>query len=169
MMGTSAACYSTEELLAIGFRSVGKNARVSRDARFFEISGSLGDNVRIDAFTVITGNIRVGTGVHISPFCFLGGTGGEISMEDHSGLSSHVSLFTKSDDYSGAGTGGGKITGGIRVGQRTVVGSGSTILPGVVIGENAKIGCACVVSHNIDAGTIVVSRGIGLVPLSRGQ
>jgi acetyltransferase-like isoleucine patch superfamily enzyme len=157
--------YSPDQLRALGFESVGEGVRVSRDARFFAVSGALGDGARIDAFAVITGHVRLGRGVHVSPFCFLGGTGGTITLRDGAGLSSHVSVFTKSDDYQDAEPGAPKITGSVYVGENAIVGSGSVLLPGVTVGDGAKIGCACVVGQSVPAKTRVVSRGIGLVPL----
>ncbi|MDA0979578.1 MAG: acyltransferase, partial [Proteobacteria bacterium] len=68
--------YSREELLALGFESVGADVMVSRDVRFFAISGSLGDRVRIDTYCIVTGQVELGADVHIAPLCFLSATGG---------------------------------------------------------------------------------------------
>ena len=43
--------YSNEELINLGFLSVGENNKISRLSKFYAIKGStLGDNVRIDDF-----------------------------------------------------------------------------------------------------------------------
>ena len=106
--------YSKTELIGLGFTSVGDGVVVSKDARLYEICGAIGDSVRIDAFSILTGRIVLGANVHISPFCFLGGTGGVIEIKHHSGLSSHVSVFTKSVDYSAQQLeGADKITGDV--------------------------------------------------------
>jgi acetyltransferase-like isoleucine patch superfamily enzyme len=159
--------YTRAELLALGFDSVGDDVMVSRDARFFAISGHLGDAVRIDAFAVLTGHIELGNGVHISPFCFLGGSGGKIVMEDRSGLSTHVSVFTKSDDYRVTNLEAGKkLEGDVVIKAHSIVGSGSRVMPGIVIHEDASIGCNSVVNKDIERGAIVINRGMGLVPVS---
>ncbi len=139
---------------------------VSGDARFFALSGCLGNHVRIDAFAILTGEIRLGSHVHVSPFCFLGGTGGSLSMGDHSGMSSHVSVFTKSDDYSGSEMGAPKIHGDVSVGEYAILGSGTRVMPGVRIGANATIGCNSVVAKDIQPGSVVVSRSMNLVTLA---
>lgn len=160
--------YSKAELRRIGFKSVGKDTRVSKDARLFAIHGELGDFVRIDAYAILTGRILLKDRVHISPFCFLGGTGGAIRMGSDSGLSIHVTLFTKSADYASEHlTESKKLTGNIVIGNRSIIGVGSTIMPGTSIGKDVSVGCNCVINHNIEDGSIIVNRGIGLVTLSK--
>ena len=160
--------YSETELKALGFESIGTNVMVSQDARFFVIKGSLGDNVRIDAFAFVSGHIELGNGVHICPFCFLGGTGGMIKMEDGSGLASHVSVITK----SAAGytkyelNGQDKVEGNVVIGKRSIIGSGSKIMPGTSIGEDVSVGCNCVVNRDLPKGAMIVSRSLGLVTVS---
>ncbi|MGD2117442.1 MAG: hypothetical protein PVG66_03725 [Chromatiales bacterium] len=158
--------YSREQLIELGFEQVGKDVRVSCDARLFAINGRLGDSVRIDAYAILTGHIVLGNSVHISPFCFLGGTGGVIEMQDHAGLSTHVSVFTKSDDYSDAVVGADKLTGDVFIGERSIVGSGCTIMPGVQIEHDVSVGINCVINQKLDKGSLVVNRGIGLVTLA---
>ena len=160
--------YSKTELIGIGFASVGNGVVVSKDARLYEINGVLGDSVRIDAFSILTGRIVLDANVHISPFCFLGGTGGVIEMKHHSGLSSHVSVFTKSADYSThQREGADKITGDVYIGEHTVIGSGTKILPGTTISEHVSVGCNSVINQNIERGSIIVSRNMGLVTISK--
>ena len=159
--------YTKEELLNLGFKFIGKGSIVSKDARFFAIVGELGEGVRIDAFSILTGRIFLGKNVHISPFCFLGGTGGTIRMGPHSGLSTHVSVFTKSADYSKQSlTAVSKLTGNVSIGEYSIVGSGSTLMPGVKIGKQVSIGCNSVVNGSIKAGSVIVNRGLGLITLS---
>ncbi len=160
--------YSKEELLNLGFKVIGKGALVSKEARFFAIVGELGTGVRIDAYSILTGRIFLGKNVHISPFCFLGGTGGAIRMGANSGLSTHVSVFTKSADYSNPSLAGTlKLTGNVFIGNYSIVGSGSTIMPGSKIEGQVSIGCNSVINGSIKAGSVIVNRGIGLVTLSR--
>lgn len=159
--------YSREELLKMGFKSVGKDIFVSKDARFFSISGKLGDGVRIDAFSILTGHVELGRNVHISPFCFLGGTGGAIRMGANSGVSTHVSIFTKSADYSKQSLDTPKLMGNVTIGEHSIVGAGSTVMPGSKIGKNTSIGCNSVITGFIKAGSIIISRGTGLVTLSK--
>jgi acetyltransferase-like isoleucine patch superfamily enzyme len=156
--------YTKEELTEIGFEAVGENVNVSKDARFYSVRGKIGNNSRIDAFTVITGNIDIQEDVHISPFCFLGGTGGRITFMNNSGISSHVSLFTKSDNYKNDNTNEiEKLVGDITLGKNSIVGSGSRILPGVIIHDNVSVGANSVINKDIEPGSVVVSRSIGVM------
>ncbi|MDD5728303.1 MAG: hypothetical protein PHV59_07060 [Victivallales bacterium] len=160
--------YKKEELLNIGFEAVGENVKVSRDARFFAVSGRLGDEVRIDAFAILTGHIELGNNVHVSPFCFLNGTGGRITMADNSGVSSHVSIFTKSADYTGNDLlTAAKVTGNVHIGTNSIIGSGCKIMPEVTIEADVSVGCNCVINSDIEKGSIIVNRGMGLITLSR--
>lgn len=150
----------------MGFRSVGADPQVSRDARFFAITGTLGDRVRIDAFSVLTGDVRLGDETHVSPFSFLSASGGVIELGARAGISSHVSVYTKSADYRSRDLAAGdKLVGDVRIGANSVVGTGSTVMPGVVIGPDVSVGCNCVVAKDIAAGAVVVTRGLGLVTL----
>lgn len=160
--------YSKTELIDMGFDTVGNNVMVSKDARLFAINGTLGDGVRIDTFSILTGHIVLGDLVHISPFCFMGGTGGIIEMRNNSGLSSHVSIYTKSADYSTCQLDGAeKIDGDVYIGKNSIVGSGSKIMPGVKISEDVSISCNCVINCNIERGSIIVGRNMGLITVGK--
>ena len=157
--------YERNELMDFGFVHVGEDITVSRDTKFYDIrDGIIGNGVRIDDYSILTGSIVFGDYVHISPFCFLSGTGGVIEMKDRSGIGSHVSVFTKSADYrSTLEIGDRKVTGPVVIGYRCQVGSGCRILPDVTIGDDASIGSNAVISVDIAPRAIVVSRGLGIV------
>ena len=160
--------YSRDELLAFGFESVAEETFVSRDARLFAIQGKLAEGVRIDAFAILTGHIELGVGVHISPFCFLGGSGGRIKMQDHSGISTHVSIFTESDDYSHENREAGhKIGGDVTIQAYSILGAGCKVMPGTTIHEKCSIGCNCVINQDIPAGSNIINRGLSLINLGQ--
>ena len=76
--------YSKEELENLGFKFVGKNVSISKKSSFYNISNiSVGDNVRIDDFCILSGNINIGSFVHIAAYSsiFSGEKGVFISME----------------------------------------------------------------------------------------
>lgn len=159
--------YSRDELLAIGFSHVGVDTRVSRRATFYATSGRLGDRVRIDDTAILTGHVELGDDVHVSPFSFLGGTGGKIVMGNGSGISTHVSIFTKSDDY-GRQTEDHceKLQGDVDIGENSIFGAQCVILPGSLVGENCKIGVGCVIQGVIAPGSRVISASIKTVKLT---
>jgi len=88
-------------------------------------------------------------------------------MGSNSGLSAHVSVFTKSADYSKQQLLGiPKLTGEVFIGDHSIVGAGSTIMPGSRIGKKVSIGCNSVINGPIKKGSIIVNRGMGLITLS---
>ena len=51
--------YNPEEVLQLGFKSVGENVLISRFARFYGIGNmEIGNNVRIDDFSILSGKIK---------------------------------------------------------------------------------------------------------------
>jgi len=79
--------YSEEELITIGLKSYGQMVKISRYARIYSPEKiSVGDNVRIDDFCILSGDITIGSNIHISAYVALYGTKG-IIMEDYSGIS----------------------------------------------------------------------------------
>lgn len=139
---------SIEELRNIGFKKMGENVKISRNTCFYSPEKiEIGDNVRIDDFCVLSGDIKLGSYIHIAAFCGLFGGSG-IEMNDFSGLSSRVSIYSASDDYSGEYLTGPCIPieyrniteGRVILEKHALVGTGSTILPGVTISEGAALG-----------------------------
>ena len=60
--------FSESELKAIGFLKYGKNVLVSRKASIYNPEQMiLGDNIRIDDFCILSGNIKLGSYIHIRP------------------------------------------------------------------------------------------------------
>src|ERR1019366_2133792 len=93
--------YSEFELRDLGFAEVGEDIRISRKCSFYGSSHMrIGNNVRIDDFCILSGSITLGSHIHIAAYCGLYGEAG-IAMDDLSTLSSRVSVYSVSDDYSG--------------------------------------------------------------------
>lgn len=51
--------------------------------------------------------------------------------------------------------GGGYTTGNVTIGNRCWIGSNVVILKGANIGDNCVIGAGCIISGNIESGTLV--------------
>jgi len=152
--------YTNEELLGIGFKNTGRNVLISRKASIYSPENiTLGDNVRIDDFTILSasgGSIEIKNHIHIAAFCNLIGKGG-IVMEDYSGLSSRVSLYSATDDFSGNYLIGpimeesciNVITGRIKLEKYCQIGTSSSVLPNVLLGEGAILGAHSFAKSNI--------------------
>jgi acetyltransferase-like isoleucine patch superfamily enzyme len=156
------------ELLALGFESVGEGCQVSPLASFHGVSGKLGNRVRIDDFAILTGRIVIDDNVHVSPFCFLNGTGGGIHCEEDSGMGAGCKLLTRSDDYSDVSTGGtrSKLEGQITLGRRTILGVDVLVLPGVFIGQNSTIGTKCTIVSSVPDQSRLMSSSVRTVGFS---
>lgn len=161
-------------LKKMGFKSLGNNVQISDKASFYGIENiKIGNNVRIDDFCVLsagTGGIEIGNFVHIAVFSSLIGKG-RISLGDFCNLSSRVSIYSSSDDYSGSTLSNPTIpenfknvkNAPVSIRKHVIIGSGSIILPGVEIKEGAAIGALSLVNRDCEAFT--VNAGIPAVKI----
>jgi len=96
------AFLSQEHLASMGFKSIGKNVRISDRAAIYNANEiEIGDNSRIDDFCVISGRIKIGRNVHFAVFCNVAGGSEGITFSDFSGLAYGCHVFSQSDDYTG--------------------------------------------------------------------
>lgn len=154
--------YSDIELRELGFKSYGKNVLVSRFANFYDIQSiTLGNNVRIDDFCILSGKINIGNNVHISAYVALYGQNG-IEIKDFSGISPKSTLFSEIDDFSGESPIGPWIekqkrkvsSGKIILEKYSQIGSNAIIFPNVRISEGAVVGAFSLVKDSIEPWTI---------------
>ncbi|MGC9772316.1 galactoside O-acetyltransferase [Fervidobacterium changbaicum] len=165
MMAVRTSFYTREELEEIGFAKLGQNVLISRKASIYSPElMEIGDNVRIDDFCIISGKIRLGNYIHIASGCYLFAGEYGIEMENFSGLSSRVTIYAVTDDYSGKYLTNptvpeeyrNVIGGKVHIGKHVIIGTGSTVLPGVEIGEGAAIGAMSLVTKSIQPWKIAV-------------
>lgn len=155
--------YTDEELREMGFKKLGNNVLISRKTSIYGAENiEIGNNVRIDDFCILSGRIKLGNFIHIAAGCYLfGGTEG-IEMEDFSGLSSRVVIYAVTDDYSGKALTNptipnkyrNVISGKVKIGKHVIVGTATTILPNVKIGEGSAIGAMSLVTKDIPEWSI---------------
>lgn len=147
-----------------GFRKCGKNVRIHTtavipDTRKIE----LGDNVRIDAYAVLSAaRIVIGDFVHIGAFSHISGPG-TVTFEDFSNMSHQSMILTASDDFSVpcfAGTTVAKelqaITkGDVALRKHAVIGAQSVVMPDVMLGFASVVGAKSLVKTDVAAYSIV--------------
>ena len=162
--------YSEEELRTMGFKSIGKKCLISRNAKFYGIENiRIGDNVRIDDFCILSGQIIIGSNIHIGAFVALYGAYG-IILEDYTGISSRTTIYSALDDFSG-----NYLVGPIHDEDKTNVTGAPVVLrrcsqicahclifPGVEIGEGSVIGACSMVKHSLSQWGIYIG-----VPVKR--
>ena len=154
--------YTEDELLAFGFKSVGKNVRLSRKASIYNAANiSLGNNVRIDDFVVMSagiGGIELGDYIHIAVYSSLIGAG-KIVLGDYANVSSKVAIYSSNDDYSGEWmtnpTVPSELTNvthaDVVIGKHVIIGCGSVVLPGVALHEGAAVGALSLVNRDCES------------------
>ncbi len=153
---------SRKAIEEIGFASVGDDVMISDRASFYNASKiTIGNNTRIDDFCVLSagvGGIFVGNYVHIAVYSSLIGAG-EIRLCDFSNISSRVSIYSSSDDYSGSSMTNPMVPAEfthvleahVWVGRHVIVGCGSVVLPGVRLDDGVAIGALSLVNRDCEA------------------
>jgi len=153
---------SRNAIEAIGFANVGSDVQISDKASFYGAPRiQIGSHVRIDDFCVLAAGIEgitIGNYVHIAVNSSLIGAG-HIRLSDFSGLSSRVSIYSSTDDYSGDSLTNPTVPdefkkvqhASVHLGRHVIVGSGSVILPGITLEDGVAIGALSLVVKDCTA------------------
>ena len=161
------AYYTKEELENLGFKYIGKNVKISDKASIYNCEQiEIGDNSRIDDFCIISGKIRIGRNVHITPTCLVAGGREGIVFEDFTTIAYGVQVFTQSDDYSGKTMCNSTIPKEYKeeifqeviLKKHTIVGAGSIIMPGVILEDGTSIGAMSLVLKSTEPWGIYVGN-----------
>lgn len=150
--------YTTAELREMGFRSLGRQVLISRTCRIYTPEQiALGSHVLIDDFTILNGNITIGSYVHINSNCELYAGEANILIGDFCSVSSRTALYALSDDFSGA-----YLTNptaprvyrnpkeeDIVLEDHVLIGTGCTVVPGVRIAEGCAFSAMTMISKSI--------------------
>lgn len=156
---------SREELEKLGLKSIGENVLISRNATIYGAENiSIGSNVRIDDFCILSGKIEIGNYVHIAAYSAMYGSSAGICIDDFANISSRVCAYAVSDDFSGQTMTNPMISDKFKnvlqkqtyIGRHVIIGTGSTVLPGSVLEEGAVMGAMTLVKGTVPAWTVVV-------------
>src|SRR5438093_12337464 len=126
---------------------VGKDSRIHDQVNLYGCK--IGKNTKIDSYVYIEEGVTIGDNCKIRPFVFIP-TG--VVIENDVFIAPNVT-FTNDKHPSAQGEWTLLNT---RVKKHASIGAGSTINPGVQIGENALIGSGSVVTKNIPDNAIAV-------------
>jgi galactoside O-acetyltransferase len=150
--------YTREELSGLGLKSFGEDVLLSRKASiYFPETISLGSHVRIDDFCILSGQIEIGSFVHISAYTAIYARYG-VQVKDFVTISARNLIFSQSDDYSGEFMTNPMIPNDfrhVRGGRVTfepysIIGAGSIILPGITIGEGSAVGAMSLMTSDAE-------------------
>ena len=161
MMGTF---YTPEELKELGIKEFGENVKISRNAMLYHPEKLvLGHDVRIDDFSVISGNVRLHNFVHISQFCGLYGDEAGIEIEDYTASAAKCSIYAVSDDYIGASVPTPMvpmkykqtmISKPVHIGKYCILGANTVVLPGVTVGEGTTAGAMSLCNKDLEPWSV---------------
>jgi len=143
---------------------IAPDVKLGRNVRLFGFANlygcDIGDDVKIGAFVEIQKGVKVGNRCKISSHSFL--CEGVI-LEDDVFVGHNVTFIN--DRYPRATNGDGQLQTEAdwaciptRVNRGASIGSGTTLLCGITIGENALIGAGSVVTRDVPPDTVVAGN-----------
>ena len=134
--------------------SVGDGSRVYDQVNLYGCK--IGKNTKVDSYVYIEEGVTIGDDCKIRPFVFIP-TG--VTIEDDVFIAPNV---TFTNDKHPRSHGEWKLLQ-TRVKSHASIGAGTTIIPGVTIGENALIGAGSVVTKDIPDNAIAVGTPARIV------
>jgi acetyltransferase-like isoleucine patch superfamily enzyme len=149
------------EMDELGFRALGQNVQISLDARFFGRDFiSIGSNVRIDSFAVITagpGVVEIGDYCHVGVSVYISGAQGGVKIGTGVGIAPLAAIYSAVEDYTQGKLTNPTIPSGLRgttIGQVTVedhvaIGASSVVLAGVKLELGSSIGALSLVARDV--------------------
>lgn len=161
------AYYTESELKKLGFKYIGKNVKISNKASIYNYDKiEIMDNSRIDDFCILSGKIKIGKNVHITPTCLVAGGKKGIVFEDFTTIAYGVQVFTQTDDYSGETMTNSTIPSEYKnefmkevvLKKYSIVGAGSIIMPGVILEEGTSVGAMSLVLKSTDSWGIYIGK-----------
>ena len=161
--------YTKKELNKLGFKKIGKNVEISKKCSFYNIKGSLGKNIRIDDYSIFTGNILIGDFVHISQFVrIIAGNKNFIKIGNFTGIGAYVTITSVSEDFMKNSISNPQtkklrktVNANIIIQENSKIGLRSTIIPStksgknIIIGKNSSLTFNTVIKKNVSANSII--------------
>jgi acetyltransferase-like isoleucine patch superfamily enzyme len=130
---------------------IGNNFQTGNKVNIRELN-HIGDNVSVGTLSVIEHHVEIGNNVRIHSQAFIP----EFSiLEDDAWIGPNVVLTNAKYPLS---QGVKESLQGPRIKRGAKIGANATLLPGVVIGENALVGAGAVVIKDVPAGVVVAGN-----------
>jgi UDP-2-acetamido-3-amino-2,3-dideoxy-glucuronate N-acetyltransferase len=149
------------------------NVKVGTNVRFFSFVNAygceVGDNTKVGSFVEIQKNARIGKNCKISSHTFICEG---VEIDDGVFVGHNVSFINDKFPRATASDGGLQTEAEWKVEKTWVkkgasIGTGSTILCGITIGERAIVGAGSVVTRDVAADSVVAGNPAG--PISKAK
>jgi UDP-2-acetamido-3-amino-2,3-dideoxy-glucuronate N-acetyltransferase len=140
--------------------NVPKSTKVWHYANIYP-TAAIGENCSIGSFAEIGNNVRIGNGVRIGAFAYIPEG---VTIEDGAFIAPHV-VFTNDKRPPSPK----EVWLPTLVKRGASIGSNSTIICGVTIGEKAMVGAGSVVTRDVPAGALVYGNPARPADRAAGQ
>jgi UDP-2-acetamido-3-amino-2,3-dideoxy-glucuronate N-acetyltransferase len=145
-------------------RRIAPDVKLGKDVKVYDFVNlygcTIGDNTKIGTFVEIQKNAQIGRNVKISSHTFICEG---VTIEDDVFIGHNVSFIN--DKFPRATSHGGQLQTEADwkvvptvVGRAASIGTSTTILCGITIGENAIVGAGSVVTRDVPANTVVAGN-----------
>lgn len=155
--------YNSYELKKLGLASFGENVLISSKVSIYGANNiSIGNNVRIDDFCILSGKITIDNYIHIAAYTALYGGDKGIVIQDFANISSRISIYSISDDYSGETMTNPMVPNKFKnvqseeviIERHVIIGSGCVVLPGIVLKEGSSFGAMTLINRSSEPWSI---------------
>ena len=148
------------QLNSLGLKSFGNDVKISEWARIYNPARiSIGNNVRIDDFCILStgdGGIELGSHIHIAAYTSIIGKS-LVKLGNYCGISSRVSIYSSSDDYSGEFLTSPVVSdlftnanhSPVMIESHCIIGTGTVILPGSNLGRGVAVGAMSLINGEL--------------------
>jgi acetyltransferase-like isoleucine patch superfamily enzyme len=125
---------------------------------------SIGNNVRIDDFCILSGKISIGNYVHIASYVALYGGDKGIIIHDFGGISSKTTVYSITDNYSGNVMTNpmipdkykNVISKEVVIERHALIGASCVVLPGITLREGSAFGAMSLINRSSEPWSINV-------------
>ncbi len=152
-----------DELNKLGLDSIGDNVLISRKVSIYGAHNiSIGSNVRIDDFCILSGKVNIEDYVHIAAYTALFGGEKGIVIKDYSGISAKTIVYSTSDDYSGKTMTNPMVPDRYKkiinekvvIERHVIIGASCVVLPGSVLKEGSSFGAMSLINRSSEPWSI---------------
>jgi len=148
------------------FRCIGHNIKISKNTTIIgEQNISLGSNVRIDDYTIISaenGSLTIGSNVHIGGQSYLG-CSGNIEIGNNVNISQGSKLYSKINNYLEFEKNNNFDLKKIIIKDNVIIGSSSVIIGKCTIEEGVTIGALSFVKENLKSWSVYAGNPIKFI------